>query len=221
MLRDGGTNWNSSRAYVIAHLCRLIATRVFALLGALLFASVANAQFQFDQATVAKLPPYCRNALVYRDQVPDGNNKAAIEQWFRVMGGGFINIHHYCHGLQLTNRALFDSRTKMERDRALRLSIPEFDYVIQRADSTFSLLPEILTKKGENLFLLERDAEAIATLVKATEVRRDYWPPYAALSDHYKKIGKLDEARNWLKTGLAASAGAKALERRLRELPAN
>jgi len=202
-------------------ICRLFATRTFALLNALLFASVANAQFQFDPATLAKLPPYCRNALVYRDHVPDGNNKAAIERWFKVMGDDFINIHHYCHGLQLTNRALFGSGTKIERDRALSLSIPEFDYVIQRADSTFSLLPEILTKRGENLFLLERNPEAIATLIKAIEVRRDYWPPYAALSDHYKKNGQLDEARNWLKKGLAASNGAKALERRLKELPPN
>ena len=207
---------------MIAHPCRLFSTQIFALLASLLFATGADAQkFQWDENAAAKLPPYCRNALVYRDHVPDGNDKAAIERWFKVMGGVFIHIHHYCHGLQLTNRGLFDSRTKIERDRALRLSIPQFDYVIARADSTFSLLPEILTKKGENLFLLERDAEAIATLVKATEVRRDYWPPYAALSDHYKKTGKLDEARNWLKTGLAASAGAKALERRLRELPPN
>ena len=207
---------------MIAHPCRLFATQIFASIGALLLASVANAQhLQFGPEIVAKLPPYCRNALVYRDHVPGGNDKAAIERWFKVMGKGFINIHHYCSGLQLTNRALFDSQTKIERDRDLRLSIPEFDYVIERADSTLPLLPEILTKKGENLFLLERDPEAIAALVKAIEVRSDYWPPYAALSDHYKKKGQLDEARNWLKRGLAASGGAKALERRLRELPPN
>jgi hypothetical protein len=206
---------------VIAHPCRLFSTQICASLAGLLFATVANAQFQFDAVTLAKLPPYCRNALTYRDHVPGGNNKADIDRWFKVMGGGFIHIHHYCSGLQLTNRALFESRTKVDRDRELRLSIPEFDYIIARVDSTFPLLPEILTKKGENLFRLEKDPAAIATLIRAIEVKGDYWPPYAALSDHYKEMGKLDEARNWLKRGLAASGGAKALERRLRELPPN
>ena len=206
---------------MIRHPCRLFSTQIFASLAGLLFAALANAQFQYDAASVAKLPPYCRNAATFRDHVPGGNNPAEIERWLRVMGKGFIHIHHYCGGLQLTHRALFESRTKVERDRELRLSIPEFDYVIARVDSTFSLLPEILTKKGENLFRLERDPEAIATLVKAIEVKSDYWPPYAALSDHYKAMGKLDEARSWAKRGLAASGGAKALERRLRELPPN
>ena len=204
---------------MIAHPCRLFSTQIFASLAVLLFATVANAQFEYDEISVAKLPPYCRNAATFRDHVPGGNNPAEIERWLRVMGKGFLHIHHYCQGLQATNRALFESRTSVERDRELRLSIPEFNYVIARVDSTFSLLPEILTKKGENLLRLRRNPEGIATLVRAIEVKSDYWPPYAALSDHYKEMGNIDEARNWLKKGLAASGGAKALERRLKELP--
>ena len=137
------------------------------------------------------------------------------------MGNGFIHIHHYCWGLDATNRALFDARSKLDRDRTLRGSLKEFDYVIARVDSKFPLLPEILTKKAENLFRLERNPEAITTLVRAIEIRSDYWPPYAALSDYYKKTGNLDEARNWLKRGLAAAGEARGLERRLKELPPN
>jgi tetratricopeptide (TPR) repeat protein len=206
---------------VIAHPCQLFSIQIFASLAGLLFATVANAQFLYDEVSVAKLPPYCRNAAIFRDQPTGGKNPADIERWIRVMGKGFIHIHHYCWGLQLTHRALFESPTKFDRDRDLRRSIPEFDYVIAAVDSNFSLLPEILTKKGENLFRLERNLDAIATLVRAIEVKSDYWPPYAALSDYYKERGKFDEARNWLKRGLAASGGAKALERRLRELPPN
>jgi tetratricopeptide (TPR) repeat protein len=192
---------------------------MLASLVSLLLATFANAQFQYDEKSVAKLPPYCRNAATFRDHVPGGNNPADIERWFEVMGKGFMHIHHYCQALQATYRALFESQSKLDRDRELRLSIPEFDYVITRVDPTFPLLPEILTKKGENLFRLQRNHEAIATLVRAIEVKRDYWPPYAVLSDHYKEMGRVDEARNLLKRGLAASGGAKALERRLKELP--
>jgi tetratricopeptide (TPR) repeat protein len=153
--------------------------------------------------------------------VPGGGNAADIERWQKVMGNGFIHIHHYCFGLHATNRALFETKSKVDQDRELRRSLTEFDYVIARVDSKFPLLPEILTKKGENLFRLERGPEAIATLVRAIEIRSDYWPPYAALSDYYKKAGNVDQARDWLKKGLAASGDAKALERRLRELPSN
>ena len=206
---------------MIAHPCRRFSTQIFALLASLLFATGADAQrFQWDENAAAKLPPYCRNAKTFRSHIP-GTTAADIERWRKVMGDGFVHIHHYCQGLQLTHRALFESRTKEERNRELNFSIAEFDFVLARVDSTLPLLPEILTKRGENLFLLERDPEAIATLAKAIEVKSDYWPPYAALSDHYKKKGLLDEARNWLKRGLAASGGAKALERRLKELPPN
>jgi tetratricopeptide (TPR) repeat protein len=221
-------------AYVMAHPCRLFSTEILAALASLLFATGANAQnppwdgkanrglyFEYDEAAVAKLPPYCRNSKYFNTAVPGRNNAAEIERWHKVMGPGFVHIHHYCHGLQLTHRARYESRTKEARNRELGFSLGEFDFVIARVDSTFALLPEILTNKGENLLLLERDREAIAALVRAIEVRGDYWPPYAALGDYYKKMGKLDEARNWLKRGLAASGGAKALERRLRELPPN
>ena len=204
-----------------AHRCLMFLTQIFAWFAGLLFSPLASAQYRYDEVTVARLPPYCRNAATYRDRIAGGNNPAEIERWLKVMGRGFIHIHHYCQGLQLTSFALFESKSKEDRNHALRLSIGEFDYVIARVDSTFSLLPEILTKKGQNLFRLEKEAQAITMLLKAIEVRSDYWPPYASLSDHYKEIGNLDEARNWLKRGLSASGGAKALERRLKELPPN
>ena len=204
---------------MIGHACRLFCFHVFGSLSGLLFATVSNAQY--DPASLSKLPPYCRNADVFRLHVPGGNNAADIERWKKVMGGGFVHIHHYCWALDTTNRALFDARSKADRNKKLRDSLGEFDYVIERVDSKFPLLPEILTKKAENLFRLERNPEAVATLIRAIEIRSDYWPPYAALSDHYKQVGKLDDARNWLNKGLAASGDTKALERRLRELPPN
>jgi len=218
----------------MAHPCRLFSTQIFAALASLLFASGANAQdppwdgktnrglvFEWNEAAAAKLPPYCRNSKSFAPRVPGGTNPAEIERWRTAMGPAFVHIHHYCQGLQLTHRAHFEARTKEARNRELRFSIGEFDFVLARVDSTFPLLPEILTKKGENLLILEKDREAVAALIKAIEVKSDYWPPYAALGDHYKKMGKLDEARNWLERGHAASGGAKALKRRLKELPPN
>jgi tetratricopeptide (TPR) repeat protein len=189
------------------------------LLLALFVASQACAQ-PSDPKEQAMLPSYCRHSQVYRDVLPGGNNPTEIERWKRVMGeGNFNHIHHYCNGLMLTNRALYLLGTAHDRQEALSHSIKEFDYVIARVPGDFSLLPEILTKRGENLMRLQRTPEAISTLNRAIEVKVDYWPPYAALSDHYKEAGDIKTAREWLVKGLAASPEATALERRLRALP--
>ena len=81
----------------------------------------------------------------------------------------------------------------------------------------FVLLPEILTKKGENLLRLGKSQGAVE-LGRAIELKKDYWPPYAAMSDYYKGVGDVRKAREWLEKGLAAAPGTRALTRRLEEL---
>jgi tetratricopeptide (TPR) repeat protein len=118
-----------------------------------------------------------------------------------------------------TNRAL-TARTARLRSYYLEASIQEFDYIIQRVPQNFVLLPEILTKKGENLIRIGgfQAAVGIRELQSATMIKPDYWPAYAALSDYYKSNGDLAKARDWLEKGLTATPGAKSLERRVAEL---
>ena len=130
----------------------------------------------------------------------------------------FMHMHHYCKGLELTNHALYSARTKHDRDDGLRYSIGEFDYTIQRVAPDFAMLPEMLTRKGENLLRLGRAPEAVVELNRAIGLNPAYWPPYAALSDHYKAAGDLAAARDWLEKGLSATPDSKALKRRLAEL---
>jgi tetratricopeptide (TPR) repeat protein len=129
-------------------------------------------------------------------------------------------MHHYCQGLIETNRATFSVRTRQERMHLLASAISNFDYVIQRASADFIMLPEIRTKKGENLILLGRGPLATAEFLLAIELKPDYWPPYARMSDFYKKTGDLAKAREWLEKGLSAAPNAKALQQRLAELGA-
>jgi tetratricopeptide (TPR) repeat protein len=92
--------------------------------------------------------------------------------------------------------------------------------VIQRVPPDFKLLPEILTKKGENLIRLDRSAQGIIELERAIALKADYWPSYAAISDYYKSAGEPAKARKWLEDGLSASPDTRALTRRLAELDA-
>ena len=134
------------------------------------------------------------------------------------MGATFNAMHHYCAGLIETNRAKFLSRDPQERLFYLSHSIEEFDYVIKRAPRDFILLPEILTKKGENLIRLGRAHLAIVELQRAIDLRPDYWPPYVALSNYYKNIGNPKLAREVLQQALSFSPDAQAVKRRLAEL---
>ena len=119
-----------------------------------------------------------------------------------------------------TNRAMLLSRDRQVKFAYLTDSIREFDYVIQRAPENFVLLPEILTKKGENLIRLGRAPVGIMELERAAELKPDYWPPFAQISDYYKSVGDRQKAKETLERGLSSSPDAPALRRRLTELGA-
>jgi tetratricopeptide (TPR) repeat protein len=173
-----------------------------------------------DPREVALLPRYCAHTLVFRTRVPGGNDVDAIKYWTASMGPTFNAMHHYCWGLMNTNRALLLSNDRRTKAFYLRSSIAEFDYVITRAPADFVLLPEILTKKAENLIHLGDGPAAAAILEKVIDLRKDYWPAYAALSDYYQQLGDSSKARHVLERGLEPAPGSKALQRRLDALSA-
>jgi len=117
-----------------------------------------------------------------------------------------------------TNRAVLLSSDRTTRQFYLNDSINELDYVIEHVPPDFVLLPEILAKKGENLIRLGRGSAAIAELHHAIELKPDYWPPYAYISDYYKELGDKAKAREMLETGLRRAPDAIALQNRLAQL---
>ena len=177
---------------------------------------------KFSPRLVTMLPPYCKYSYGYSQRVPGGDDPAQRKRWASAMGEKmFATIHHYCNGLSHMNFALLMARSRSDRRSHLNRSISEFDYVIRNAEQhshEFVLLPEILTKKGETLIHLGRVAEGVAELLRAIEIKPDYWPPYASLSDHYKATGDRGKAREILERGLAAVPDASSLRSRLLEL---
>lgn len=174
-----------------------------------------------DPREIALLPPYCIQTLSFSD-VP-GYNIAERNRYAALMGKDklghdmFSHMHHYCWGLMKTNRAVLLARDPNIRRFYLEESLSEFDYVIKNATREFVMLPEIVTRKGENLLRLGRK-EGIVELLRAIDLKPDYWPPYAALSDYFKQAQDLAKAREWLEKGLSTSPDARALQRRLAEL---
>ncbi len=197
---------------------RLFASAGFAL--ALLASLPVAAQRTYESRELYMLPVYCRYTQDFNIKVPGGNDPAEKQRWATLMGPTFIHMHHYCWGLMASNRAAFFSDTRQDRLHNLGVSITEFDYVIQRSPQDFSMLPEILTKKGESLIGLDRAGEGMLEFQHAIKLKAGYGPAYAAMSDYYKETGQLARAREWLEKGLAAAPDAKVLKQRLAELDA-
>lgn len=172
----------------------------------------------YDRREVALLPRYCIYTQVFRERVPGGNNPAEIKRMLSQMGETFNGMHHYCWGLMKTNRAMFLVRTEQARNFYLNDALSEFDWVIDRAPPDYFLMPEFLTKKGENLIRLGRVSVGILELNRAIRLKPSYEPAYAALSDHYRDSGDVAKAREVLEKGLSQAPQAKSLAKRLAEL---
>jgi tetratricopeptide (TPR) repeat protein len=177
-----------------------------------------NVEYSFDPREIALLPHYCVYTKVFRDRVPGGNNKAEIDRWYAVMGTTFNAVHHYCWALMKINRALLLAKDRETKAYYLRAAIADINYVLHYASRDFVLMPEILTKKGENLISLGRQVEGVTELERAIAIKPDYWPPYADLSDYYESTGDVVKARELLEKALTFAPDAKALTRRLAEL---
>lgn len=175
----------------------------------------------YDPREVGMLPRYCQFTQRFRLAVPGGNNPDEIKRWQQYMGGEvFEHMHHYCWGMMKTNRAMLLARDGDVRTHYLAEAIGEFDYVLKRIPPDFVLLPEILTKRGENLIRLGKAPIGLLDLERAAEVKPDYWPAFAQLGDYYRSTGDRAKAREWLERGLRGAPGATALTRRLAELEA-
>jgi tetratricopeptide (TPR) repeat protein len=183
----------------------------------------AHAQdYVYDPKVFAFMPEWCKYTPLYNPVVPHQQSaadvRAEVRRLNQLMGPqNFKHLHHYCRGLFSVTRARYFETSRIARERRLQYSIGEFDYVLNRVEPTFALLPEILTKKGESLVALRRP-EAVEPLHRALQAKPDYWPAYAALSDYFRDIGEVARARQWLEKGLAAAPAATALQSRLAEL---
>jgi tetratricopeptide (TPR) repeat protein len=177
-----------------------------------------NQVTEYDAREVALLPRFCTYTQDFRERVPGGNDREQIERWRALMGPSYEAMHHYCWGLMKLHRATILARDATTRRFYYGSAVDEFDYVLRNVRPDFAMLPEILTKRGEALLGAGRAPQAIAEFERAIELKPDYWPSYARLSDYYKSTGDLAGARQILGRGLARSPDAKGLLRRLKEL---
>jgi len=119
---------------------------------------------------------------------------------------GFVDVHHYCFGLAADHKGNHSG------------AIKQYDYVINRWPDNVPLLPRALYKKARIMEKLGNHSEAVALYRRATKVKPAFTPPYAALSDWAKGIGKLELAKKYLESGLAGNPDSRMPNDRLDQL---
>jgi tetratricopeptide (TPR) repeat protein len=201
---------------VVLSLERLLVPVGLAL--AVLMPIPAEAQYKYEQSLMHMLPLYCRYTQDFINRFAGVDRTAEQERWKKLMGPTFIHMHHYCYGLMNVNRAAFLATDTRDRQFNLDNSLLEFEYVIERANLDFPLLPEILTKKGESLLKLSRPGEAMIEFERAVKIKPNYESAYVAASDYYKEARQFAKAREWLEKGISAAPNGVTLKRRLSEL---
>ena len=171
----------------------------FFLLVLIIFSSSAWADPVRDLSELALLPQFCRGTqqirVISKDPRP-------IEQYMAIYGEAYKHLHHYCWALNTENNAFRISDDYLRKSK-LTNSLADFKYFLDRAPPTFPLLPEVYTSRARILFKLKRNVEALMDLNKAIELKADYVPAYARLSDYYQGIGDKSNAIKSLEQGIS------------------
>src|SRR5688572_31366266 len=104
---------------------RLLVASGAALLTILLTGSPpAVAQIEHDPRDLALLPRFCFATSSFRPLARPGEEA----KYTQLLGKSVMHLHHYCWGLQHTNRALLFDKTAKDRRKSLERSIKEFNY---------------------------------------------------------------------------------------------
>lgn len=162
------------------------------------------------------LPKYCLGTQHYRgfskDTVP-------IDEYMRMYGKAFYHTHHYCNALIMENDIPRIKETWLKKSTA-NYALGEIQYVLDRSETDFKLLPDIYSTRARLLQFLGRNGEAIGALMLAIQANKQYEPGYLQLSDLFKKLGKNDKAVEVLQEGLANVPGSKRIIRKIERLGA-
>lgn len=137
---------------------------------------------------LAALPAYCKGTQLTRAISHDPKPYA---EYIATYGPEYIHLHHYCWALNDENHNNYYYQM-----------LSNIQYVIDRSSLKFILLPDIYITKARILFKAKRDTEAVATLLKLTQIKPEHAITYAQLGDYFQKVGDKSSAIRYYEQGL-------------------
>ena len=179
---------------------------------------LANKPKGITKAEMALIPTYCPDTMGFKFNDAYYNTSPRAAQWVSMLGKDFWSLHHYCWALVNLQRANRYGLTKLQRKGLFEEVLSDYNYVLERADADFLLLPEILTRAGEAELKLSHPERANAAFAKARQIKPDYWPAYSHWVEYLIVKGHREEARELARQGLEITPQASTLQKQYRLL---
>jgi tetratricopeptide (TPR) repeat protein len=184
---------------------------LFILMGELISVTAFAVDQRATDSEIASLPPYCAVKLKANPASPE------YQLWGQTLGPDFQHTHHYCFGL-LDIMHYYRSRTAQDKRFHLQNAMGNLSYMVNHAQPTYSLMPDVYLNRGLVFSLQGRNAEAVQDMSKALELNPRLPKAYSALADYYAGINMKDRALETIKNGLRYNPDTTSLQRRYREL---
>ncbi len=181
----------------------------------LVWAAMAQAQtsiqsFVPSETEMRVLPQYC--------VVKFKSSTSSVEwkNWRDQLGPNYIDIHHYCAGLNFINRYY----AVAARDKAgmLQGAKRNFEYMIRAAKPGFPLHADMYLQHGITLRLLKQPGGAVKDFQKAIEINPRLTRAYQELITLYKANKQTAVALETAVAGLRQNPDSKALQKQYLEL---
>jgi tetratricopeptide (TPR) repeat protein len=158
-----------------------------------------------------RLPPYCQAKFNAPTSSPEW------KAWRDQIGENFIDLHHYCAGLNYMNR-YWGARSAPDRSFYLQRALTNFDYMVKAEKPDFALRVELYSQRGEVNKLLRKPGEAIKDFNTARSIDPRAVKPYLQLADLYVATKASARALETVTEGLRHVPDSTALQRRYLEL---
>jgi len=183
------------------------------------FASAGSAA----REEISRLPLYCQHQWFISGRYggySEEERKRKASYWQRKMGLGsmYQHMHHWCDALATINRYYAHLGDSQPSEFYLKEAIGDISYVLNQADDSFIMLPEMVTQRGKLYALLKQPDKAAADFTKSIMVNRKYSRAYLYYSDLYLDMKQAEMAKEIIKSGLAANPQSKDLLKRAQRL---
>ena len=158
---------------------------------------------------MASLPAFCKAR--FNEGSPE------YKLWESTLGKDYGHTHHYCAGVNFLNR-YYRARSKQGKSFNLNNAQTNFEYMVEHAAPSYSLMPDVHSYLGKVFSLKNQPAQAITHLKRAIELNPRQPRAYNMLADFYSGMKQPAKALDIITEGLRHNPDTKSLQRRYTEL---
>jgi tetratricopeptide (TPR) repeat protein len=174
-------------------------------------AAATDLSFRPNDAEMARLPLYCQVKFNASPQ------SAEWKGWRDRIGSNYIDLHHFCAGINFVNR-YWGARTAKDRSFYLQNALNNFDYMVKAEKPDFTLSAELYSDRGEVFKLMRRPAEAVKEFNHALSIDPRFVKSYLQLAELNVAGKSPARALEVVTEGLRRVPDSTALQRRYLEL---